>query len=42
MVKDKITIINEVKYADLFLNEERHYPKFLESFKSKIYMELNK
>lgn len=35
-------IINEGQYANLFLNEERHYPKFLEPFKSKICMELNK
>ena len=30
---DKIRQINEVQYADMFLNEERHYPKFLDKLK---------
>lgn len=30
---DNIRQINEVQYADMFLNEERHYPKFLDKLK---------
>lgn len=33
-------LINEVQYADMFLNEDRHYPKFLETFKSMVLMKL--
>lgn len=30
-------IINENQYVDMFLNEERHYPKFLENLKAKAF-----
>jgi hypothetical protein len=30
---ENIVQINEVQYADMFLNEERHYPKFLDKLK---------
>ena len=32
-----ITQINEAQYADMFLNEERHYPKFLDSIKVNVF-----
>jgi hypothetical protein len=32
-----ITQINEVQYADMFLNEERHYPKFLDDIKANVF-----
>lgn len=35
-------LINEVQYANMFLNEERHYPKFLDSFKSEVLIKLAK
>lgn len=31
-----IKLINEADYANMFLNEERHYPKFLDELKSKV------
>jgi hypothetical protein len=33
----KIRTINEAQYANMFLNEERHYPKFLDNIKSKVF-----
>lgn len=35
-----VKLINEVQYADMFLNEERYYPKFLEAFKSTVLIKL--
>jgi hypothetical protein len=34
---DNIRQINEVQYADMFLNEERHYPKFLDDIKTNVF-----
>lgn len=33
----KMRMINEIQYADMFLNEERHYPKFLENLKTRTF-----
>lgn len=30
-------LINEAQYANMFLNEERHYPKFLEQLKTNVF-----
>ena len=30
-------LINEVQYCDMFLNEERHYPKFLDNLKTTVF-----
>lgn len=35
-MKQQIRLINEVQYADMFLNEERHYPKFLDNLKMSV------
>lgn len=36
-MKQQIILINEVQYADMFLNEERHYPKFLDDIKTSVF-----
>lgn len=35
-------LINENQFADMFLNEERHYPQFLDNLKSEVVTDLSK
>ena len=40
--EDMIPLINELQYRSMFLNEERHYPKFLDKLKEDVSVAIGK